>query len=176
MNGKFKAMIKRNDLLMSSSGSRHRRPGPIVRALMPSLISVSLSMIWSPNSVAQHMNATTAPCRQPATNAETGQCFFDAAKEADGKLNRTYDEIQKFFESENRADDRDALRKAQRLWMGFRDANCAAVRSLYGKGTGRPVNYWACMEAQTRQRIEDLTTGYGWLLEKFGHSLGGVRL
>src|SRR5208282_3964891 len=100
------------------------------------LIVAFLSVIWSPNSVAQHVNARSAPCQQPASNAETGQCFFNAAKEADEKLNRTYGEIQNFLESKNRIEDRDALRKAQRLWIGFRDANCAAARGLYGKGTG----------------------------------------
>jgi uncharacterized protein YecT (DUF1311 family) len=130
-----------------------------------------LAFGFSIPAAAQHMNAKDAPCQQPASNAETGQCFNNAAKVADTKLNQTYSAIRTFLESQKRTLERDALVKAQRLWIGFRDADCAAQRSLYDGGTGAPATYWACMEAVIRQRTEDLKTGYGWLLEKFDHPL-----
>jgi uncharacterized protein YecT (DUF1311 family) len=124
-----------------------------------------------PIAMAQHMNAAGTPCEQPASEAETARCFMNAAKQADEKLNRTFSEIERFFGSQHRSHDQEALRRAQRLWTRFREANCDAARGLYSNGTAGPVNYWACMESETRQRATDLTTGYGWLLEKFGHQL-----
>lgn len=129
-------------------------------------MALVVALAASPASLAQHMNATTAPCQKPAANAETAQCFAEAAKAADEKLNQTYGSVRKYLSSANRSEDEEALQKAQRLWIAFRDANCAAVRGLYGNGTGGAVNYLACMEAQTRQRTADLVTGYDWLLLK----------
>ena len=122
-------------------------------------------------AMAQHMNASDAPCRGIVVTAELGQCFAQAGKKADGELNEVYGKIIKYFDSENRKEDRDALQKAEQLWIGYRDANCAAARGLYGQGTAGPVTYLACLEAETRHRIEDLRKGYGWLLEKSGHPL-----
>jgi uncharacterized protein YecT (DUF1311 family) len=134
------------------------------------LIAVELAARM-PNAVAQHMNAAGAPCQQPASTAETLRCFVNAAKQADEKLNKTFGEIETFFKSQHRSHDQEALTRAQSLWIRFRQANCGAARDLYGSGTGGPVNYWACIESQTRQRASDLTTEYGSLLEKFGRQL-----
>lgn len=112
------------------------------------------------------MNAKGAPCQGEGSNAETGSCFFKAAKAADENLNKTYNQMQNQFKADKRTEDAEALRMAQRAWISFRDANCAAEQGLYGAGTGGPVTYWACMEANTRQRTEDLKTGFGWLLVK----------
>jgi uncharacterized protein YecT (DUF1311 family) len=120
---------------------------------------------------AQHMNAAGAPCQEPASTAETLRCFVKAAKQADEKLNKTLGEIETFFALQHRSHDQEALRRAQSLWIRFRETNCGAARDVYGNGTGGPVNYWACMESQTRQRASDLRTGYGSLLEKFGRQL-----
>jgi len=132
----------------------------------PGTLVLGVALAAAPASLAQHMNATMAPCQHPAANAETAQCFAEAAKAADEKLNQTYGSVSKYLSSASRPEDKEALQKAQRLWIAFRDANCAAVRGLYGNGTGGAVDYLACMEAQTRQRTADLMTGYGWLLLK----------
>ena len=65
-------------------------------------------------------------------------------------------------------DEQEQLQEAQRLWLKFRDANCTAERSLYGRGTAVPMVYAACIEADTRQRTSELNTMYGWRVEKFG--------
>ena len=125
-----------------------------------------LCVLASTPALAQHMNAKGAPCQQPGSTVETGDCFVSAAKKSDAELNKEYNAIQSFLRSAKRTEDGDALRKAQRAWVAYRDANCGAARGLYGTGTGGYVTYWACMEANTRQRTEDLKTGFGWLLDK----------
>lgn len=113
---------------------------------------------------AQHMNAVDAPCRSAGSNADITQCFYDAYKKADGDLNRVYGEIRKILAVE----ESEKLRTTQRLWIQFRDSNCAAEKDLYAGGSAAPMVYAACMEADTRQRVAELKTMYGWRLIKFG--------
>lgn len=117
-------------------------------------------------SPAQHMNAADAPCQSPASNAETTRCFIDASHAADKNLNQVYARVGEVLEPDEQKD----LQVAQRLWLKFRDANCAAERNLYGRGTAAPTVYAACIEADTRQRAAELRTMYGWRVKKFGKS------
>lgn len=116
------------------------------------------------NSLAQHTNAATAPCRDAGSNAEVTQCFVTASQAADKQLNEVYARVRQVLSP----DEQEQLQEAQRLWVKFRDANCTAERSLYGGGTAAPMVYEACLEADTRQRITELNTMYGWRMEKFG--------
>jgi uncharacterized protein YecT (DUF1311 family) len=109
------------------------------------------------------MNAAGAPCQQSASNAETAECFLSASKRADEQLARTYAQIQKVLG----ADDLRKLQNAERLWTQYRDAACTAERDLYGEGTGAYPAYAACLEAETRFRVDDLNAAYGWRVEKF---------
>lgn len=117
--------------------------------------------------MAQHMNAGDAPCRGPASTYEQTRCFVSASKAADQLLNRTYSRIMEVMSPDEQND----LQRAQRLWLKFRDVNCSAERNLYGSGTAAPMAFAACMEADTRQRADELKTMYGWRLEKFGKAI-----
>ncbi len=66
----------------------------------------------------------------------------DAVRRADGELNKTYNAIQTFMKSERRAADAEALHKAQRAWIAYRDANCAAAHALYGGEVVVPQMIW----------------------------------
>jgi uncharacterized protein YecT (DUF1311 family) len=112
--------------------------------------------------LAQHMNAPGAPCQQTATNAETGQCFERAFKDADRELNIAYADIRKTLAPENRQN----LENAQRAWLKYRDATCAAEKALYYGGTGAFSANSACLEAETRQRLNDLHATYDWQVLK----------
>lgn len=116
------------------------------------------------NSLAQHVNAADAPCRDAGSNAEVTQCFVTASQAADKQLNEIYARVRQVLST----DEQQKLQQAQRLWLNFRDANCTAERSLYAGGTAAPMVYAACLEADTRQRVGELNTMYGWRLEKFG--------
>jgi uncharacterized protein YecT (DUF1311 family) len=108
------------------------------------------------------MNAKDAPCQGPGSTADMAQCFAAAQTAADKQLNLTYKEILSKLDPDERA----ALTAAERLWIQFRDANCHAERVLYEGGSGAPIAFAACIEAETRQRTSDLLVMYGWRLEK----------
>jgi uncharacterized protein YecT (DUF1311 family) len=117
--------------------------------------SVSIAM-------AQHMNAANAPCQAAGSGAETTQCFDEAAKSTDLELNHFYRTLQTKLAGE----DQEKLRTAQRQWLQFRDANCAAERQLYTGGSAASMVYQACLEADTRARTQELHTMYDWRLNK----------
>jgi uncharacterized protein YecT (DUF1311 family) len=130
------------------------------------LFLLTVCLAFNGSAKAQHMNAADGPCRGPATTADASQCFTDAWHAADNKLNQAYSRVQEVLGPDETAD----LKAAQRLWLKFRDANCAAERNMYGRGTAAPVVYSACMEANTRQRVADIKIMYGWRMEKWGKS------
>jgi len=122
--------------------------------------------IFSGSSTAQHANAADGPCQGQASNAEATQCFVDASHAADMKLNQVYARVQEVLGP----DEQKGLQVAQRLWLKFRDANCAAERNLYYRGTAASMVHAACIEADTRQRTAELKTMYGWRMKKIGKS------
>jgi uncharacterized protein YecT (DUF1311 family) len=114
------------------------------------------------NALAQHMNATDAPCQTAGSGAEETQCFISEARVADSELNTVYTQVKKILTPS----DQNKLQVAQRLWVKFRDANCTAERGLYDGGSAAPMVYAACVAADTRQRTAELNTMYGWRLQK----------
>jgi uncharacterized protein YecT (DUF1311 family) len=124
-----------------------------------------MGLLLCANSVfAQHMNAKDAPCNKPSTGAEETACFVAEDRKADLKLNQLYQRTMRSLDN----DGRDALQQAQRIWIQFRDANCSAEEGLYRGGSAASMVKYACLEAMTRHRTEELQTMYGWRLEKFG--------
>ena len=128
------------------------------------LLFLATCFFLTDHASAQHMNAPDAPCRGPASNAETTACFISASKTADEQLNKIYVRIGEVLSADEQKD----LQAAQRLRLRFRDANCSAERNLYAGGSAAPMVYAACIEANTRQRTTDLKAMYGWRLQKFG--------
>src|SRR5579884_3781513 len=99
--------------------------------LLPCLILLLLV----PQLLAQHMNEEDSPCadRGPTT-VDLVACLSKARSSADAKLNETYKKT--LFTLRTRNTDAEQLRKAERLWLQYRDANCEAERDLYDGGTG----------------------------------------
>jgi uncharacterized protein YecT (DUF1311 family) len=108
------------------------------------------------------MNAPDGPCQKVSVTSELVQCLDQALKKGDANLNRTYAQVKRVLSP----DETKALAQAQRLWIRYRDAACAAEYSLYGGGTGGPPTRLACLEAETRTREASLKRSYGWRLEK----------
>lgn len=124
-------------------------------------VAATIFLTSAGSGSAQHMNAKDAPC-QSGPNAEQTQCFFKEAQAADRELNLVYNKIRTALSPT----DQSKLQAAQRLWVQFRDANCAAERELYDGGSAAPMVFQACLGADTRQRIAELNVMYGWRLEK----------
>ena len=112
---------------------------------------------------AQHMNAKDGPCQEPATGAEETACFYSAYQKSDAALNQFYRRVLTVVDGEELT----KMKAAQRLWIQFRDANCSAEYELYAGGSAAPMVKFACLEAVTRHRTEELKVMYGGRLEKW---------
>ncbi len=98
------------------------------------------------------MNAKGAPCNKPSSGAQESACWSREWKSADAELNSYY----KLVEAKIEAEDFAKLKVAQKLWVQFRDANCAAEQSLYEGGSAFGMVGSACLAAMTRQRMAEL--------------------
>jgi uncharacterized protein YecT (DUF1311 family) len=128
-----------------------------------SLLCLSGGLILSSCCFAQHMNAKDGPCQEAGSGAETTACFYAASKKADAQLNLLYRRVLTVVGGDDLAN----LREVQRLWIKYRDANCSAEYELYAGGSAAPTVKFACLEAVTRHRTEELKVMYGWRLEKW---------
>lgn len=128
---------------------------------------LTLFLLISP-AFAQHMNEKDSPCAAVVGTSDLVHCLSKARTAADVNLNTYYRRVLSTLRT--RVDDAERLRHAERLWVEYRDASCAAEGALYGGGTGGPPAYLACMDEMTRARTKELQVTYGWLIEKFGPS------
>ncbi len=125
--------------------------------------SLVLFLLISP-AHSQHMNEKDSPCAGIAVTSDLVGCLWKARTSTEGQHNAFYKKV--FEKLRVSPDDVGRLRKAERLWSQYRDANCSAERELYGRGTGAPPAYLACMESMTRARTRELQIVYGWVMNK----------
>jgi uncharacterized protein YecT (DUF1311 family) len=111
---------------------------------------------------AQHMNEKDSPCADSSSTADLVGCLVKAEEVANAKLNAAYDEVRRKLD----VAELKQLVATQRLWIQYRDANCAAERDLYAGGTAGPPAYLACKEAMTRARTKELAVTYTVRLKK----------
>ena len=127
------------------------------------LLCASVWLAFGSCCSAQHMNAKDGPCQEAGSGAETTACFYHAYEKSDAELNQLYRRVLTVVDGDNLVN----LQVAQRLWIRFRDANCSAEYDLYTGGSAAPTVKYACLEAVTRHRTEELKVMYGWRLEKW---------
>jgi uncharacterized protein YecT (DUF1311 family) len=107
-------------------------------------------------AVAQHMNEQNSPCAKAVITSDLVACFEKARTAADAELNSLYATIRTKLNGSDAA----RLTTAERLWIQYRDANCAAERALYEGGTASSPAYLGCLEAMTRERTKELRITY----------------
>jgi len=105
---------------------------------------------------AQHMNEKDSPCAKVVVTVEVANCLAKARDVADAQLNAAYKNLRGKLD----AADGQRLVSTQRLWIQYRDANCAAERDLYAGGTASAPAYLACVETMTRGRTGELAVTY----------------
>jgi uncharacterized protein YecT (DUF1311 family) len=90
------------------------------------------------------------PCGQKSSTLEVVQCVQARTNIADQRLNAAYKALQARIE----ANQRQPLLAAQRLWIQYRDANCA----FYGSRDGsiRQVQAAECIRSMTEDRAREL--------------------
>lgn len=95
---------------------------------------------------------------QGSTTSGMATCTQEEAAVWDVILNEIYTEIQNMNAAADEAglspliDRTDALRTAQRAWIAFRDAECAARYAMWQDGTIRSLEAAACHMTLTAQR------------------------
>jgi uncharacterized protein YecT (DUF1311 family) len=119
-------------------------------------LSITIATLFSVPAHGQHMNEKDSPCVDIAITADLTNCLSTASDKADAKLNSVYQEVRKNLEGE----ELDRLVKTQRLWIQYRDANCAAEQNLYEGGSAKYAVHFACLEAMTRARTRELQITY----------------
>lgn len=84
------------------------------------------------------------------------ECMADATEKWDKRLIEAYREALADATSKQQ---REQLRKAQRLWVQFRDANC--MYYALGEGTISRLDSASCMFDMTKSRAVELERGTG---------------
>lgn len=83
------------------------------------------------------------------------KCLADATAKWDKRLNAAYQGALK--DKETPAAQREQLRKAQRLWLQYRDANCGYY--ALGEGSISRLNAGSCLFDMTKARAKELEAG-----------------
>ncbi len=85
------------------------------------------------------------------------KCLSDTTAKWDKRLNEAYREA--LNDKEAPKEQREQLRKAQRLWLQFRDANCEYY--ALGEGSISRVNAASCGFDMTKARAKELEAAPG---------------
>jgi uncharacterized protein YecT (DUF1311 family) len=106
-------------------------------------------------------------CRDPQSNLEMKLCAQRELERADAELNAIYAQATKSARAQYRSlrdevgyesmpDLEQALRKAQRAWISFRDANCEHRRLVYYGGSMASLVHTTCKADMTKARVKEL--------------------
>ena len=95
------------------------------------------------------------PCDGAETQIDLNECSYVAWEEADVELNEAYAAAMGVVEPYGEPA-QEAFRDAQRAWIAFRDADCAAEAALWEGGSAEPMILYGCLETVTLQRTDDL--------------------
>ena len=118
-----------------------------------------LSCLLATPLAAQEVN-----CANQQTQMELNICAERDWQAADKDLNAAYKAamaVMKQIDADQEPEDRgaaDNLPTAQRAWITFRDANCAAEGYLMHGGSAEPLLIYSCYANLTRVRAADLWT------------------
>jgi uncharacterized protein YecT (DUF1311 family) len=95
-------------------------------------------------------------CENAGSNADITNCLGTDYQKADAELNRIYKLA--FTGLDEKAEQN--LRKAQRAWIIYRDAQCDAEYAKWGGGSGGPRAHLECLSRLTQLRTRELHKTY----------------
>jgi uncharacterized protein YecT (DUF1311 family) len=119
-----------------------------IRQWILTIILVNLLVIGSKNPVLAEVS-----CNDPQTQAQMNSCASLSATNSDKKLNHIYQQIQSRL---NNFQQKKSLTETQRIWIKFRDAQCAFEKSFYSGGSIASTIYYSCLSELTEQRNKQL--------------------
>ena len=94
-------------------------------------------------------------CDEAVSQNEMSQCAEDAFDRADKALNAVYQDQMKGLDDHSR----DLLKKSERAWIAFRDAECTYQNAANEGGSIYPMVYAGCESTLTKDRIKQLKAG-----------------
>ena len=98
-------------------------------------------------------------CEEPMTQTAMNVCSYRKYLRADITLNQTWSQVAERYRDENgQTDTWNAILKAQRSWLAYRDAECAVQRDRFEGGSIAPLIANSCLFTLTEQRTEQLQT------------------
>jgi len=101
-------------------------------------------------------DARALDCANAVTTPDMNECAAREQKVVEANLNRTYQQLLKDLNDPDSAATKKKLVVAQRAWVKFREADCAAVYEHYAGGTIRNLMHSGCMRGRAEQRIKEL--------------------
>jgi uncharacterized protein YecT (DUF1311 family) len=126
-------------------------------------IILALAHFAAPSAIA----GEAIDCSNPTSTVEMNECADRELAAADAKLNAAYDKALKSLKdlaSDPPFDAKaweEALRKSQRAWIAFRDAECKDhVPMFWSGGTGTTSAVLGCLSRKTKERTEELEESY----------------
>lgn len=121
-----------------------------------------MTALLSAATVGTMAQATAEDCGAPETQFQINACAKLDWQAEDRRLNKAYAQARTAMQQidadlpNDPAGAANTLRDAQRAWIKFRDAACAAEGFLARGGSMEPMFVWTCMATLTRRRSEDL--------------------
>jgi len=88
-------------------------------------------------------------------------CLSKIYEKSDAELNAVYRSILKGFSDYSNPNRHvEDLRKTERRWIAYRDAQCKAQYHLFEGATGGPIEELGCLIKMTDQRTAELKQVY----------------
>lgn len=97
-------------------------------------------------------------CEKAMSQDELEQCLQDNLDASDKDLNSAYSKLTATMT----AAQKESLKKAQKLWISFRDADCEHEASSHEGGSGYQAIYIQCQFDRTQTRLNELTHSKFW--------------
>jgi uncharacterized protein YecT (DUF1311 family) len=100
--------------------------------------------------------ASALDCKNASATIELNECAQADQKAMEAKLNATYVQTMKALGDADHAALKQKVIVAQRAWIKFREADCAAEETRWAGGTVAAQMFMGCMQKRAQERIKDL--------------------
>ena len=125
-----------------------KRCGSLVKAAALCGLLAAASTAFSQTAAA----TSAIDCQTAATQAELNACAYEEFLVTQAEMADQLKPLQATYSAEQRA----ALRRVQRAWLGFRTEACSFESRGGGLSSAQPMRQWQCAARMTRERTAAL--------------------